>query len=140
VGLVTGPRGRRAVGGELSGEVPAQREHLRRLVELDEENLSVQAGAAARCEDVSRLLEQRGLRCVALDAPGLVGDVIRSREARDAVRPSLLAIDAEMDHGSVRFGSAAIKDVAGLDAKRLLAGCTTQVTNIERATFRVSPA
>jgi len=51
----------------------------------------------------------------------------------------LLAIEAELEHGRVRFGSAAIKDVAGLDAKRLLTGSSGGVGVLRRAIFRVTP-
>jgi len=63
---------------------------------------------------------------------------LRGRKAtRGSVRPSPLALEAEMEHGRVRFGSAAIKDVAGLDAKRLLAGSGGGVGVVLRATFHV---
>ena len=109
-------------------------------IEVDEENLTVQAGAAARCEDVRRVLANRKLRCPALDAPGTVGQALQSSDTRLACRPSLLAVEADMAHGRVRFGSAAIKDVAGLDAKRLLTGAGGDVASLLRATFRVGPS
>jgi glycolate oxidase len=108
-------------------------------IDIDEQNLTVDAGAAARCADVAIALKQRGLRCAAFEGSGNVGDAVRAREGREGVRRSLLAVEAEMDHGRVRFGSAAVKDVAGLDAKRLLAGSGGVFGRIERATFRASP-
>ena len=71
---------------------------------------------------------------------GTVGEAVQAPAGRPAVRPPLLAVEADMDHGRVRFGSAAIKDVAGLDAKRLLAGTGGAAGTIVRATFRVTPA
>jgi len=109
-------------------------------VEIDEENLTVAAGAAARCEDVQKLLSDRRLRCPALAGRGTVGAAVQAPAARRSVRHSLLALEAEMAHGRVRFGSAAIKDVAGLDAKRLLTGAGGGLGAVLRATFRVDPA
>jgi len=109
-------------------------------VEIDEENLTVTAAAAARCEDVRMLLADRRLRCPALAGIGTVGEAVQAPAARGSVRPSLLAVEAEMAHGRVRFGSAAIKDVAGLDAKRLVTGSGGGLGVVLRATFRVDPA
>jgi len=75
-----------------------------------------------------------------LEANGIVGGAVLAQATRSSVRPSLLAVDAEMDHGQVRFGSAAIKDVAGLDAKQLLVGSGGSAGTLLRATFRVTPS
>jgi glycolate oxidase len=109
-------------------------------IDVDEENLTVRAGAAATCLQVRKVLHDKGLQCAALDGEGVVGEVIQKPDRRSKVRASLLAIDAEMAHGRVRFGSAAIKDVAGLDAKRLFTGCGGAPGTIERATFRAASA
>jgi glycolate oxidase len=109
-------------------------------IELDEENLSVGVGASASCEDVRTILGQRRLRCEALEGAGVAGDVMQDPTRRAAVRSSLLAITSEMPHGRVRFGSSAIKDVAGLDAKRLMASASDSLGTLLRADFRVRPA
>ena len=109
-------------------------------IEIDEENLTVQSGAAALREDVRRMLKGRGLRCAAFEGSGTVGEAVQGPKQRRSVRSSLLAIEVEMDHGPVRFGSAAVKDVAGLDAKRLLAGSGGAPGTVLRAIFRVTPS
>jgi glycolate oxidase len=106
-------------------------------VEIDEENLTLKAGARARCEDVRRHLGARRLRCPALEGTGTVGEAVQGRTTRAAVRSSLLAVEGEMAHGKVRFGSSAMKDVAGLDAKRLLTGSGGGVAVLLSATFRL---
>lgn len=123
-------------------------------VSIDEENVTVEAGAAASSEDVRKLLASRGLACAAFDEPPTdstvedgsptitdqhrrIRDVVASWTLRERVRPALLCIEADLPHGRVRFGSAAVKDVAGLDAKRLLTG--NRLATIARATFRAAP-
>jgi len=135
------------VGKALSGskaQLAPMRSGAEAAVSLDEENLTVEAGAGARCEVVRKMLADRKLRCAAVEGSGTVGDAVQSPETRGSVRPSLLAIEAEMAHGRVRFGSAAIKDVAGLDAKRLLVGSGGGsgggIGVVVRATFRVDPS
>ncbi len=106
-------------------------------VEIDEENLTLKAGARARCEDVRRHLGSRRLWCPALEGSGTVGEAVQGRTNRAAARSSLLAVEAGMAHGKVRFGSCAMKDVAGLDAKRLLAGSGGGAAVLLGATFRL---
>ena len=115
-------------------------------ITIDPENLTVAVGAAARCHDVRRQLAAVKLRCGALDEEGSVGDAVRSSVRRATVRPALLSIEAELPHGRVRFGSAAVKDVAGLDAKRLLVGGEGALgggkdgtRSLTRVIFRVEP-
>jgi glycolate oxidase len=127
-----------ALGGSPSIGIPC-RIGIDAGVAIDEENLTVEVGAAARCEDVRSALAQRALKCKAFDEPGSVGEAVQTPQDRAGVRQMLLAVDAEMEHGRVRFGSAAIKDVAGLDAKRLLTGTGGAFAKLERATFRVTP-
>ena len=132
-GLVTA-----ALSGSPSHPAPS-RSGPESGVAIDEENLTVETGAAARCEDVRDVLGARGLRNEAFEGTGTVGDAVHGPGTLHSVRPSLLAIEAELEHGRVRFGSAAIKDVAGLDAKRLLTGPSGGVGVLQRAIFRVTP-
>ena len=109
-------------------------------IAIDEENLTVEAGAAATCEEVRKALARKRLRCAAMESAGTIGECVQSSRTRNSVRSSLLAVEAHMAHGRVRFGSAAIKDVAGLDAKRLLAGAGGALGTLLRATLRVIPS
>jgi glycolate oxidase len=131
------------VASALSGAPPQQggsRIGADADIHVDEQNLTVEAGAAARCEDVRKMLRARRLHCPALEGNLTVGATVQSSAARPLVRPSLLAIEAEMAHGTVRFGGAAVKDVAGLDAKRLLCGGGGDAAIVRRVTFRLEPA
>ena len=110
-------------------------------IEVDAENLTVTAGAAADCGTVTLALAAKGLRSSALEVEGTVGEVVATRGNRNPARGGLLAIEATLLEGErVRFGSAAVKDVAGLDAKRLLAGAEGGFGRVEAATLRVTPA
>jgi FAD/FMN-containing dehydrogenase len=122
-----------AGGPDLAGGTAA--------VEVEAENLTVSAGAQAVCKDVAARLAEAGLRCVAMEADGTVGEMVARRGNQPPARGSLLEVDATLVDGpQVRFGSAAIKDVAGLDAKRLLAGGRGRFGRVERAVFRAFPA
>jgi hypothetical protein len=131
------------VASALSGAPPQEggsRIGVDTDVHVDEQKLAVEAGAAARCEDVCKMLRARRLHCPALEGNLSVGATVPSSAARPLVRPSLLALEADMDHGTVRFRGAVVKDVAGLDAKRLLCGCGGDSTIVRRVTFRLEPA
>jgi glycolate oxidase len=129
-----------ALSGSPSPPASPSRTGTDATIDIDEENLTLDVGAAARCKDVRKILEDRRLRCVALDGSGTVADAVHAPTNRHSVRSSLLAIEAEMVHGQVRFGSGAIKDVAGLDAKRLLVGPGRRAAAVLRTTFRVTPS
>ena len=77
-------------------------------IDIDEENPTVEVGAAARCQDVRKVLGARRLRCAAFEASGTVGETVQAWATRRLVRPSLLMVEAEMPHGRVRYGSAAV--------------------------------
>ena len=110
-------------------------------IEVDAENLTVTAGAAADCVATSVALAAQGLRCAAVEGEGTVGELVALMGNRNPARGALLAVEATLPDGErVRFGSAAVKDVAGLDAKRLLAGGGGGFGRIERATLRAAPA
>jgi FAD/FMN-containing dehydrogenase len=76
-----------------------------------------------------------------MESEGSVGEMVARRGNRPPARGSLLEVDGTLVGGApVRFGSAAVKDVAGLDAKRLLAGGRGRFGRVERAVFRAFPA
>lgn len=109
-------------------------------VEVDAENLTVTAGAAADCAAVTAALGAAGLRCRAVEVEGTVGELVAELGNREPARGALLAVAATLlDGEQVQFGSAAVKDVAGLDAKRLLAGGRGGFGRLERVTFRATP-
>ena len=57
------------------------------------------------------------------------------------MRDALLAVETTLPDGqAARFGSSAVKDVAGYDMKRLFIGSGTAFGVLERATLRVLPA
>ncbi|HEV3234903.1 MAG TPA: FAD-linked oxidase C-terminal domain-containing protein [Candidatus Dormibacteraeota bacterium] len=109
-------------------------------IDVDAGNLTVTAGAAADCVAVSVALQRAGLRCRALEVDGTVGGLVAKLGNREPARGALLAVGATLPEGErVQFGSAAVKDVAGLDAKRLLAGGRGGFGRVETATFRATP-
>jgi FAD/FMN-containing dehydrogenase len=67
--------------------------------------------------------------------------MIEAAGNRQPARAALLGIEAVLPDGHhARFGSAAMKDVAGLDAKRLVAGGRGAFGRIERAILRAMPS
>jgi glycolate oxidase len=60
---------------------------------------------------------------------------------RAAVHDALLAVRAVLPDGPpVRFGSNAVKDVAGYDLKRLYTGGGRAFGAVSEVTFRLTPA
>ena len=75
-----------------------------------------------------------------MDADGVVADIIEVAGNRQPARAALLGIEALLPGGHhAMFGSAAMKDVAGLDVKRLVAGGRGAFGRIERAVLRAMP-
>jgi glycolate oxidase len=107
---------------------------------VDPENLTVEVGDSVACEEVVAALARAGLSCPAVERGGTIGEGVAVSGNRGGLRRSLLAVECSLPDGSgVRFGSAAVKDVAGLDLKRLAAGGRGAFGRIERATLRVLP-
>jgi glycolate oxidase len=110
------------------------------MVDVDTENMSLTAGGAARCRDVAAAANAAGLSCPAMDSDGAVGDIIEVGGHRQPARSALLGIKATLPGGhQATFGSAAMKDVAGLDAKRLVAGGHGTFGRVERVTLKAVP-
>ena len=110
------------------------------MVEIDAENMSIAAGGAASCRDVAAAAKAAGLSCPAMDSDGVVADVIEVVGHRQPARSALLGIKAALPGGlQAIFGSAAMKDVAGLDAKRLVAGGRGTFGRVVRVTLRAVP-
>jgi glycolate oxidase len=109
-------------------------------VDVDAENMSLTAGGGAFCRDVAAAALAAGLSCPAMERDGLVADAIESAGHRQPARRALLGVEATLPRGHrATFGSAAMKDVAGLDAKRLIAGGSAAFGRVERATLRAAP-
>ena len=104
-------------------------------VDVDAENMTVAAGGAALCRDVAAAARAAGLSCPAMETDGVVADVIEVAGHRQPARGALLGVEATLPGGHhARFGSAAMKDVAGLDAKRLIAGGRGAFGRVQRVT------
>jgi glycolate oxidase len=109
-------------------------------VDVDAENMSLTAGGAALCRDVAAAAQAAGLSCPAMETDGVVADAIESAGHRQPARRALLGVEATLPGGHrAKFGSAAMKDVAGLDAKRLIAGGRGAFGRVERATLKAVP-
>ncbi|MDQ6834054.1 MAG: FAD-binding oxidoreductase, partial [Chloroflexota bacterium] len=69
-----------------------------------------------------------------------VGAIVSGEGDRAAVRDALLAVETTLHDGyPARFGSNAVKDVAGYDMKRLFIGSSTAFGTLNRAILRVLP-
>ena len=109
-------------------------------IAVDAENMSLTAGGAAMCSDVAAAATAAGLSCRAMEIDGAVADVIEVAGHRQPARSALLGVKAILPGGHhATFGSAAMKDVAGLDAKRLVAGGRGTFGRVERVTLRAAP-
>lgn len=109
-------------------------------ISVDVENMTLTAGAAASCRDAAAAAERAGLSCPTMQADGLVGPLIEQAGNRQPARAALLGVEAVLPGGQhARFGSSAMKDVAGLDAKRLLAGGRRAFGEVSRVTLKATP-
>jgi glycolate dehydrogenase FAD-linked subunit len=107
---------------------------------IDADNMSLAAGGAARCRDVAAAARSAGLVCATMDCDGDVADVVEAVGHRQPARGALLGVEAVLPGGHcATFGSAAMKDVAGLDAKRLIAGGAGAFGRLTRVVLRALP-
>lgn len=111
-----------------------------RAVRVDAENMTLTVGGGASCRQAAETVANAGLSCPTLETDGLVAEVIESAGNHQPARAALLGIEATLpgEHHA-RFGSAAMKDVAGLDAKRLVAGGRGAFGRVERVILRAMP-
>jgi glycolate oxidase len=110
-------------------------------IEVDAENLVVTAGGAEACAAVASVLAARRFSCPGLDGARSVAKLVEEGGNVGDARATLLAVEAVLPDGHLAlFGSAAVKDVAGLDLKRLVAGGRGGFGRVTRATLRVRPA
>jgi len=112
-------------------------------IDLDADNLSVTVDAAVAPQDVRCALQGANLRCPALDdlpPNSPITAAISLGANRLALRHTLLGVEAVLRDGhAVRFGSSAIKDVAGYDLKRLYLGGEGAFGPLQQATLRLWP-
>lgn len=127
-------------GGPRGVPTPAADTPRDTTVDVDAENMSLTAGGAAFCRVAAAAARAAGLSCPAMESDGVVADAIEGAGHRQPARRALLGVEATLRGGyRAKFGSAAMKDVAGLDAKRLIAGCRGAFGRVERATLRAIP-
>jgi glycolate oxidase len=133
---------RTALAGRPIGFAPAADAPCDTTIDVDAQNMSLTAGGAALCRDVAAAARAAGLSCPAMDSDGAVAvaDAIEGAGHRQPARRALLGVEAILPGGHrAKFGSAAMKDVAGLDAKRLIAGGRGAFGRVERATLKAVP-
>lgn len=110
-------------------------------IDIDADSLVVSAGGAESCPAVVAALGTRGLASPALRQQGSIAELVQGRGSVGDARANLLAVEAELPDGQlVTFGSAAVKDVAGLDLKRLVAGGGGALGQVRRALFKTRAA
>jgi glycolate oxidase len=127
-------------GRRPAGAPPAPVGAHDQAISVDAENMTLTVGGGASCRDASAAAATKGLSCPAVEADGVVADIIEAAGNRQPARAALLGIEALLPGGHhANFGSAAMKDVAGLDAKRLVAGGGGAFGRIERAILRAMP-
>jgi len=117
-------------------------------IAIDRENLTVTASADVMLADLRDALAAQRLRCAltaSRDGTGparSLGSAVSSAAGveRAAVRDCILAVGATLPEGdAVRFGSSAVKDVAGYDLKRLYIDSGREFGIVNSVTLKVTP-
>ncbi|MGD9894893.1 MAG: FAD-binding oxidoreductase [Dehalococcoidia bacterium] len=109
-------------------------------ITLDAANLTVTLPADATLRALHASLAAGGF-CTPL-TPGdeTIADAIGGESHRAAMRDALLAVRATLQDGPLaRFGSNAVKDVAGYDLKHLFIGSQGAFGQIDEVTLRITP-
>ena len=112
-------------------------------IAIDRENLTVTANAGISLAALRDDLASHGFRCALFDgANGDLNQSIRAalsdNERRAGARASLLAVNVTLPEGlPARFGSNAVKDVAGYDLKRLFVGSGNAFGMVDEVTLQV---
>jgi glycolate oxidase len=134
------------VGTPLAHSVddsPASAMRLRSLA-IDRENLTVTAVAGLSLAALRDELAAHGYRCTLSDNATNEQQSLRAALSDDThragARACLLAVDVTLPDGpSARFGSNAVKDVAGYDLKRLYTGSGDVFGEVREVTLQVRP-
>jgi glycolate oxidase len=110
-------------------------------IALDGENLTVMASAGTSLAALHAMLAARGFRCLLPTGDATLGATITSDDTdRAVIRDALLAVRALLPDGlPARFGSSAVKDVAGYDMKRLFIGSHDVFGSLHEVTLRILP-
>ncbi len=112
-------------------------------IEIDAENLTVTAPSGMRLSTLQEQLATHGFRTSLCDGERTeisLAQALSSDDRRAAARGSLLAVDVTLPDGPrVRFGSKAIKDVAGYDLKRLYVGSGDRFGALHNVTLQIRP-
>ncbi|MHB8646023.1 MAG: FAD-binding oxidoreductase [Thermomicrobiales bacterium] len=110
-------------------------------VVLDAENLTVTIDGHTLLTSLYDALAARGFQCALTNEGGTtVAATVSGEDDRVAVRDALLAVETMLRDGrAARFGSNAVKDVAGYDMKRLFIGSGTAFGTLASVTLRMLP-
>ena len=147
------PRG--AGTGYTGGSVPVEggvvlvTERMRRIVEIDEENLTVTAEAGVVTGDLHKAVERVGLFYppdpASMDVCTIGGNVAECAGGPRAfkygvTRNYVLQLEAVLPTGELFLaGARTVKSVAGYDLARLLTGSEGTLAVITKATLRLIP-
>jgi FAD/FMN-containing dehydrogenase len=117
---------------------------VRSALAIDRENLTVTAVAGLTLAALRDDLAAHGFRCALVDGANNIEQTIRTalsdHACRAGARASLLAVNVTLPDGPVaRFGSNAVKDVAGYDLKRLSTGSRETYGTVREVTLQVRP-
>ncbi len=136
-------------GRPIAGDVLSTRE-LAGIVSYEPSELVITARAGTPIAEVEAALAERG-QCLAFEPPhfapgGTVGGMVAAglsgpaRASAGAVRDHVLGAALLNSQGQVlRFGGQVIKNVAGYDVSRLLAGSLGTLGLIVQVSLRVAP-
>ncbi|MGH2597755.1 MAG: FAD-linked oxidase C-terminal domain-containing protein, partial [Dehalococcoidia bacterium] len=116
-------------------------------VVLDAANLTVTAQPSVSLDVLADELASHGFQTTLPSSDATLEYAIVQAPARAAIRDALLAVRARVAEVNaaapatydVRFGSNAVKDVAGYDLKRLFIGSRGVLGQVEEAILRVTP-
>lgn len=109
-------------------------------IAVDAENLTVTVDGQAGLDALHATLASQRFRCGLPNGDRIVATVISGDTDRAAVRDALLAVQTMLRDGlPARFGSNAVKDVAGYDMKRLFIGSGTTFGTLDAVTLRILP-
>ena len=113
--------------------------HIACTARGERSNVCLSLGSV-RIDLAAAAVASAGLSCTTMETDGIVRDVIEGAGHRQPARAALLGVEAVLPgHHWAVFGSAAMKDVAGLDLKRLVAGGRGAFGRVKRVTLRALP-
>jgi glycolate oxidase len=109
-------------------------------IALDPANLTVTAPASTSLRSLAEVLASHGLRTSLSTSDTTLAATIADPPDRAATRNLLLAARTHLEGSrKARFGSNAVKDVAGYDLKHLFIGSHGVFGHVDEVTLRVTP-